>query len=716
MTAGRRRSAVPLAMLAMLAAPARATDLPAQPPPDAPLVRPATGTADAEPAAGSSGLLAPFRQLGVESWWDVLQLQPWTGTIGFTFDDQEQRVKSAGSPTQVFSSRLLTESFTLGNDNFSILSPQLFTGSLGFGFTLQQAWLRALGNEQYQHATLDNYAFDGTFLPETAYNFELFAVRSQNTYVQPSGSTTRTDITNQGLALRLREDSILRDREILPYFSANLRAFDQYEKQTTTLGGQSFAQNDRRQQVAVDFTNGTETSDLSAQYQYTLLDNYAYTPGSYHSQNANGLYSVDFGPTLNWRSDSRVNYYERTGAAELSNLTTLEVNEFLTIDHDVDHSSNYNYQLTRQAAPVGNATTQSGGVQFNQQLFRNLALTEGATALDSSLPGGTIKAYGVAGNLSYGHAVPWEGQLSLSGGGGYLVTSTQVPSGLVDVVDAPYVVPPTTGAGASILLRDRNILIQTIVVVVLKSGGVRVTATLGVDYTILVDGDRTSIVPQPTSALMQPGDPLNVSYTYQVSPSSKFQTVSGSASFGIDWPWGGFSYSHDQNDQTPLSGSDGSLLVSETRDTGVVYLRGVWDTYQVRAGAGYVRYDSSRLSYVERRLDQFVGYYPYLNLQFNLAANESRTDYEQPSHVTTNNSVRLDAQWSWGPWQTTGYAGWRSYTDTQQPSETITEAGFRVRRLWTKLDVNVVAALQYRTRGNVSSPNGIVHINIVRRF
>ena len=66
--------------------------------------------------------------------------------------------------------------------------------------------------------------------------------------------------------------------------------------------------------------------------------------------------------------------------------------------------------------------------------------------------------------------------------------------------------------------------------------GVRVTAVLDVDYRVQVDGDRTSLVPLATSALMQPGDPLNVSYVYQVAPSSKFQTTSGSASFGIDWP------------------------------------------------------------------------------------------------------------------------------------------------------------------------------------
>jgi len=730
------RGAAAIPILALLAMPlahaadapvtpeagaAPATALPTTPPASAapsgpvPTERSSAVTDASEPESLFPDLLAPLRRFGVESWWDVFQMSPWTGTLGFTFDDQEQRIRAPGSPTQTFSNRLLTESATISNDNFAIVDPRFFTGSLSLGVSFQQGWQESLGLSQHETATLDTYSFDGTFLPQTPYNLELFAVKSQNTYVQPSGSATHSDIQNQGIAFQLRETSILRDKEILPYFSANFRAFQQYDKQTTTYGGQSFKQNDRRDQIAFGFQNGGETSDLTFQYQYTKLDNFAYTDGSYNSQNANAYYSLDFGPTLNWRSDSRLNYYSRTGATLGSNLDTLDVNEFLTIDHSTNLSSNYNYQLTRQSAEVGTATTQSFGAQYNQQVFQNLSLTEGLTAIYSSLPGGTISSAGASASFNYGHVVPWNGQLNLAGGGGYLVTSSQVPAGVVPVVDAPYVVPPNIGAGATIQLRDRNIETASIIVVVLKNG-VRVTAVLDIDYTIQVNGDRTSIVPLATSALMQPGDPLNISYVFQVAPNSKFQTTSGSASVGIDWPWFGFNYSHDQTDQTPLSGGDDTLLLSERRDAGLVYVRGIWDEFQVRAGAGLVNYDSLRLTYVERRFDAFMTYAPYQNLNFNLALNESRTNYQLPVHSTTNDAIRFDAQWSWGPWQTSAYASWRRFVDTQQPTETIAEAGLRLRRTWTKLDVNFVAAIQQRTKGEIVSPNGIIHLAVVRRF
>jgi hypothetical protein len=706
---------------AAAAAPASAATLPTGPPSASAPTRiavpiPTDPVADAsEPESMFPDLLAPLRKYGVESWRDVFQLQPWTGTLGFTFDDQEQRIRAPGSPTQTFSNRLLTESATLSNDNFAIIDPRLFTGSLSLGVSFQQGWQQSLGLSQHENATLDTYAFDGTFLPESPYNLNLFAVKSQSTYIQPSGSATHTDIQNQGVAFQLRETSVLRDKEILPYFSANFRAFQQFEKQTTTYGGQSFKQDDRRDQIAFGFQNGGENSDLTFQYQYTKLDNFAYTDGSYNSQNANAYYSIDFGPTLNWRSDSRLNYYLRNGTSPGSNLDTLDINEFLTIDHSTNLSSNYNYQLTRQSAEVGTATTQSFGAQFNQQVFHNLSLTEGLTAVYSTLPGGTISSAGVAGSFNYGHVVPWQGQLSLAGGGGYLITSSEVPAGVVPVVDAPYVVPPIIGAGAAILLRDRNIETASIIVVVLK-GATRVTAVLDVDYTVQVNGDQTSLVPLATSALMQPGDPLNVSYVFQVAPNSKFQTTSGSASIGIDWPWFGFNLSHDQTDQTPISGGDDTLLVSERRDAGLVYVRGNWDEVQARAAAGVTSYDSLRLTYVERRVDVFMTYAPYQNLSFNLALNESRTNYQNPVHSTTNDAARFDAQWSWGPWQTSAYASWRRFVDTQQPTETIAEAGLRLRRTWTKLDVNFFAAIQQRTKGDIVSPNGIVHLAVIRRF
>src|SRR6266542_4751194 len=128
MRAARWRGAIVVPILALMAMPiVQAADAPpaseaSAPAPALPTTPPAAAapgprfvpvplpdaTVEAEPESSwSSNLLAPLRQFGVETWWDVFQMQPWTGTLGFTFDDQEQRIRAPGSPRQVFSNRLL---------------------------------------------------------------------------------------------------------------------------------------------------------------------------------------------------------------------------------------------------------------------------------------------------------------------------------------------------------------------------------------------------------------------------------------------------------------------------------------------------------------------------------------------------------------------------------------------------------------------------------
>ena len=48
--------------------------------------------------------------------------------------------------------------------------------------------------------------------------------------------------------------------------------------------------------------------------------------------------------------------------------------------------------------------------------------------------------------------------------------------------------------------------------------------------------------------------------------------------------------------------------------------------------------------------------------------------------------------------------------------QTLRQAGFRLRRTWTLLDVNLFAGTQRRKRGEISSMNGFFHFGAVRRF
>jgi hypothetical protein len=656
-----------------------------------------------------------LRAFGVESWGEVVRFSPWTATLAVTFDDQEQRLTTPDSPSQRFSSRLAAESFIVRNDAVSVLDPRLFTSSLALGFLLQQERQASPDHASSENGHLLNYSFDGVFLPESAYNTRVSALRNQSTYIAPSGSTTDSVYQSGAIAFHMREDNFLRDREWLYYFTGNVRVEQQRERQTTRSAGQEYRQDDRRGIFAVDFQDGGQTSDTSFQYQYNKLDNYAYAAGSYASHSANLVHSLDFGPTLNRRWDSRINYYVRSGDADGATLKSVDVSEFLVIDHNVERSSNYSYQLNRQDTAFGVSTAQSGIAQLIQQFYANLTLDGSVLAQRASLPDGSITTTGLAGSGNYRHRLPFEGNVQVSLGLGRADTSSHVAAGLVQVVDAVYAVPEAVGAGSAILLKDRNIVAASIVVVVVK-GGTRVTAALDLDYSLRIDGDRTSIVPFPASAVMQPNDPLNVSYSYEVSPDSKYRTDSRSVFVNLEWPWIGGSFTHDETDQRALAGTDTTLLLDQRRRNASLWVRGGWDYVAARASAALNRYDSTRLAYTERRLDQYVAWLVRPNLQLNLSADEYRTEYRQPDHTTTGGGVRLDLQWNQWGWLATGYLSRRVYRDTLQPHEVIDEGGFRLRRSWTLLDVLIGFGIQDRERGDSRARNGFFHFGVARRF
>ena len=670
----------------------------------------ASGRAEAQWAAVPESL----QQLGIETWWDVVQFQPWSGSIALTYDSQERRL-IAPNATERSSTHLATENFTLRNDGIVVIDRRLFTAGVSFGVLFTQGRQDVGGVATSDSGRLENYSLTGYFIPETAYPATVSALRNQSLNVLPSGTTTKSDYADRSLQFFVRENNYLRDREWLPFLSGSVRFAEQHERQVTTSGTQRFEQDDRRKTATLDFHNGGEHSDLSFTYQFVNLDNYVYTAGSYDSQSANLYHSLDFGPGNARRLDSRLTWYERKGATPDTDQSTLDLNEFLTIDHNVYRSSTYTYVLMRQDAFFGAATTQTASAQVDQQVYNNLSVNGTVNALRSTLPVGVIGARGLTGSFAYSRAVPWEGLLRLNGGAGYTRSSTEVEGGAVPVADEPYAVPADVGAGSAILLKARNIVASTIVVVVVKGGGVRAQAREGLDYTLRIEGDRTSIVPSPASAVMLPGEPLNVSYTYLIEPQSEYATESRSLLMSLDWSWIGFSATHEETDQESLSGGT-ELLLDTQRDYVQAYVHGEWNGVSARLAASVNEYDSTRLKYREERLDQYVTYAPMYGVSLTFTGNQYRTNYQLPPQQTKGDAYRLDLQWNTGGWQTSAYVGRRNFDDADQPRETISEAGMRARRSWTKLDFTVTLGAQKRERGAVSSENAFFHIGAIRRF
>ena len=670
--------------------------------------------ADAAPAApwwsSSQGMLDA---LGIESWADAPRAGRWSGSLGGSYDSQRQTLRVPAGSDQRFSSRLTSATASIRNEGFALVDPGLLTGNVGLRFSRQQSRQDANDTRVAQSGLLTDYSFDAVVLGEKPYSADVVANRSQGQNTQPSGGITRSASENRSVTLRLREDSVLRDKGILPWFSASVRFAEEHYKEHTQVADQSFVRDDARKLFAADAHNGFETADLDFHYERSDLSNKIYLPGNYRSQTARLNYSLDFGPARNWRWDSRVNYAMRGGSSPRSDFT---VDESLAVEHYDNLSSAYSYQFMRQKTPDGTVTSQSGTANLQHRLYANLTTNAGLNTTHQVFPGGVRESTGAQLSSNYAHGLPWGGQVSVSLGGSHSVNNNQLQAGYQQVFDSPYKAPTQLGAGAGFLLADPFVVAESVVVVDVK-GAVRIPTVAGVDYVLVAEGSRTRIEPLAGSAIIQGSDLLEVSYTFRLDPSVKYQASSDSASMSVNWNWIGLALDHDATHQKPLAGGDSSYLVDTRRDKVRVNVQGDWGAIRARADATLTRYIDHIDDYRERHVAGSVAYQPTLNWTFNANADQGRTSYVSPQRQSDVRSFSLATDWlAPGGWTVTGNLSRRQMKDTLLLPETISDASLQVHRRWLKLDLVGRFGVVERVRGGVRSSSAMIHAGAVRQF
>ena len=524
---------------------------------------------------------------------DLSDLHPgaWGGTLeaGYAFDRERLR-SSDGSPETDFTRHLVYERLTVRNQGFYFIDPGLLTGNLGVSFDLVQARESSNRTPDSRNGRLIGYAFDTTIFPDLPYNGTLYANRTQNLLTLPF---LRSELAfeNRGAVLRLREDSPLRDWGF-PYFSANLRAEQQHTQETTTnVFDQSFRRDEWRDLLSLDGHKGFETADLDLRYEFNNLKDQALPQLGFQSQTAALNYSLDFGPTLNRHSDSRLFYYTRNGVSPYTNFTA---DENVHIDHLENFSTNYRYLLARTDTQAGTTTLQNGAFNLRYDLYRALTIDTRLSAEHQELPTGVRDTKVGQLGIQYQRNIPSNGSVSALVGGRYQVDDNRLDSSQISVNDEAHAAPSPLGAGAGFLL-DRPFVVATSIVVVDTRGGARLPTALGMDYVVSQEGNLTRIIPLPVSAVIQAGDPLAVSYIYGVAPGINYSTTSQLANVGLNYPWIALSYGHEQSRQSLLSGEDLGFLQDLRKDTAQLDLRGTWNALDVHAGAGYHSHQNEKI-------------------------------------------------------------------------------------------------------------------------
>ncbi len=641
-----------------------------------------------------------------------LGLGTWDGALEFGVEGERQRTKSEGSSDTKSDRTRYDERLTVRNTGGFILDPRLWSGSFSGTFGLFQEQERFDGTGASRSGRLLGYSFDSVILAEKPYTVTVFTNRSQNVLSREFGGRSEITFENRGGTFRLREDSFLQDLGI-PHFTSVVGARQELTKEDTTVLGQTFKRDEVRTILTYDGSKGFETSDLTLRYEFTDLDDKENPQLAFQSHSAGLTYSLDFGEHLNRRWDSRLNYFTRSG---LARNTFLSADEELRIDHYENLFTDYRYLLTRVETDAGATTTHSGTVKGQHRLYRSLTTTLMGQGTFEDLPTGERRIYAGQLDLDYQRSVPWNGRVFAGAGARYQVDDNRFRVSRVDVVDESHTAPSPLGGSNGFTLANAFVIPGTIVVVDTR-GGARLPTTLGVDYIVVQEGDFTKIIPLAGSPVILPGDPLAVSYSFEVNPSLKFSTVSWRGNLGVDFQWIAVSFAHEQSDQNVLSGQDGRFLEDRTLDTVRLELRGDWERVRAVASAQYRAQEGNRLAFTSREFGQIVTYRPFLDLMLNLTAQETFTNFTLPRRQGTTFSTRGDATWT--PLSglfISGFASLLTFDESDLPSETIREVGVRIRWTFGKLDVTPTFTRTSRERGAVENTDLRFELKIIRRF
>jgi hypothetical protein len=651
--------------------------------------------------------------LGMDSEGGLFRLGIWRTILDLRANGNMQNTQAADYPDQKFYSYLTDEGLTVRNDGWYVMDPRLLTGSASVRVGFQQARQDAGDQGTAQDGDVTDYYLNVTLLPEKPYTATLQTAHSEFVTSQAGGGTTASSHTTSGAMLYWREASILREKEIAPYFSATLLGGQEDLRETTTNAGSQFRRDEQRERFKFDAHNGFETGDLTLSLEQVDLVNRIFPEGSYRSRNADVSYGVDFGKGLSKHSDTHVSYNERTGDF---GVETLDLEQHLFFEHNTFLSSSVYYLFQDVDSLVGSSTAQRADAGVQYLPFLNVSTNLDAFGSRIQYDTGTVDSRGGYAGLTYTHGLPAGGVLTTSASGGLTYTDSQLTASAVPVVDEPYQAPPELGAGAGFLLNQTDVVASTIVVYDVR-GGARLLTTLGIDYEIEVEGNLTKIVPLVTSAVIQAGDPLEVSYSHLVDPSLESRIGTQSYYLSADWNWIAVSLSHDVTKQEPLSGQEQTLLSDQDRTALRIDVYHDWDAWTARGNARAARYRDERLQYDEIRLNENLTWRPSYDWQLAIDASQTEAKFLDSDRVSRHFDARLGGTWhSRRGWWADGYLSWRTQQDTEMETETITEGFVRVRRNWPQLSLSCSLGVGQRDRGPVQTTYENLQINITRTF
>jgi hypothetical protein len=644
-----------------------------------------------------------------------VQMGAWRGALEGVVEFAHQETKNGSAQDQI-DTRYTEESISLQNSGIYYYDPRLLLLSIGGTFGLSQEDITDQGSRNGQ---LWSYDLLANLLSDSPLSLDAFANRHQFSLTrQLSG---RTDITNETHGVTLHARRL--------YIPSRVTFRQEHPEQESRTSGVTSRRDNQLNIIHYEGMRGWDDSEMSAEYEYIDDTDNIFSDQSYKSHESSLFYSLDFGPELNRRWDSQAHYFTRAGAGGISDLTTNSVSELLRIDHTPALETTYRYLLTHTDAPGGSATSHTGEVALQHKLYDSLVTRVGLDTILQELPGGNRDIYGGDLKVSYVKLLPADARFGADLGGRFRYEDDQF--GATESFVAQETHTAATPFAVPIALDRPFAVTSSIVVTKIALGPPTVGCAppsrpptplfLGQDYTLRTVGNITEIVPIPCAGLVSginPGDTIAVDYSFAVPNSLAFTTAVWHAALFVDYGWVRPYYTHEQLDETLVSGQGGQFLDDQHSDTIGIEFR--YDGIRWRwtlLGEGR-RYVSTQQTYTSFRSGQFLDFAVLRELTLTVNAEQSYFDFSRPDNRTSQyyrGAALLSYALNGNLFVNTS-AEFRQIDDSMLPSERRTDAAFRVR--WFIQQLEVSPSLEYydARRGNSQTSEVRVALRVIRRF
>lgn len=648
----------------------------------------------------------------------VFQVGRWSGALEGVLEYTSQNVNRNDIRVSRLENRRTEERLSLYNSGAYFYDPRLLVFNLGGTFGLSQEDFTIDAGSGSASGELWGYDLSAAFLPEG--DFSVMATAARNESRVPVWFAGRSSIIseNRGITLfayRLFLPSILSVRQ-------------EFVREDSATGSVFSRRDDERNIVRYEGQRGWVDSEARLQYEFIDDTDKVYPTQDYRSHEGTLFYSREFGTELNWRWDSFVRYFDRTGASDFAQLKTSTVDESLRVEHTDDLRTEYHYYFSHTDIPAGSSRTHIGEANLIHELYESLVTRLGVDTRIETLPGGERDRYGGGLDFGYTKRLPVDAVFGAGVGGrlayeedAFREAQSFVPQE-THLVASPFAQPVALD---SPFVDQPSVVVTKVAFGPLPPGcftppGPPTPLLLGRDYTLRTVGDITEVVPLPCGGStpgINPGDTIAVDYGFAAPASLEFLSAIWNANLGVDFGWVRPYYAHDQTDEHLLSGIDGQFLDDRRSDTLGIEFR--YDRGPVRASAlGEQRwYDSDRLTFDSLRSSQSVSAEILRELRLTMNAEEARIDYENPTR--RNEILALRAILSYAFRATLvadATAGYRTLSDSLFPSEDVIETGLHVRWRVGQLEVRPsVDYLDWR-RGDADTNEVRTLLYVTRRF